>query len=113
MLNIDGRIEFAKASDAEEIAMLSREYIEYGLRWKYTPEHVKSLMKKPTNNVVVARKGEQFLGFGVMSYRNDDANLDLLAARQTYRRSGVARNIVEWLIEVAREEGVHSPTCLT
>ena len=56
MLNIDGRIEFAKASDAEEIAMLSREYIEYGLRWKYTLEHVKSLMKKPTNNVVVARK---------------------------------------------------------
>ncbi len=59
-------------------------------------------------NIIVARNDEKLLGFGIMTYRNNDANLDLLAVKQNYRRRGVARSIVEWLIEVALEAGVHS-----
>lgn len=65
-------------------------------------------MENTSKNVVVARNNKKLLGFGIMTYRNNDANLDLLAVKQNYRRRGVARNIVEWLIEVAMEAGVHS-----
>jgi ribosomal-protein-alanine N-acetyltransferase len=108
MLNLNPSIEFAKASDANEISILSRDYIEYGLRRKYTPERIRHLMQDTSKNVVVARDNKILLGFGIMTYRNNDANLDLLAVRQDCRRRGIARNIVEWLIAVAMEADVHS-----
>jgi len=108
MLNLDATIEFAQPSDAREIAELSREYIEYGLGWRYTPEKVASLITGKTKNVVVARRGHELMGFGIMTYRDESANLDLLAVKRGYRRRGVARQIVTWLIEVALSAGIHS-----
>jgi ribosomal-protein-alanine N-acetyltransferase len=108
MLSLNPTIEFARASDVDEISGLSRDYIEYGLRRKYTPERIRGLIEDTSKNIIVARNNEKLLGFGIMTYRNNDANLDLLAVKQNYRRRGVARSIVEWLIEVALEAGVHS-----
>jgi len=108
MYDLDTTIEFARPSDAREIAELSREYVEFGLGWRYTPEKITSLLKSNTKNVVVARRGDKLMGFGIMSYSSESANLDLLAVKRRYRRRGVARKIVTWLIEVARSADIHS-----
>lgn len=65
-------------------------------------------MESNSKNIVVARNNEMLLGFGIMTYRDDEANLDLLAVKQNFRRMGVARNIVGWLSEVAIVAGIHS-----
>jgi ribosomal-protein-alanine N-acetyltransferase len=65
-------------------------------------------MSQAAKNVVVARLGDKLLGFGIMSYDNDNANLDLLAVKTGYRRQGVGRQIVEWLVQVAGAAGAHS-----
>ena len=108
MFTLNPTIEFAKASDAREISVLSRDHIEYGLSRRYTPERIRRLLESKSKNIVVARNNETLLGFGIMTYRDDEANLDLLAVKQNYRRMGVARNIVEWLLEVAIVAGIHS-----
>jgi ribosomal protein S18 acetylase RimI-like enzyme len=106
VFRIDAKVEFATASDVDEIGALSREYVEYGLGWKYTPERLLKLIRNRTKNVVVARKGNKLAGFGIMSYSEDSANLDLLAVKIRYRRRGIGRQIVEWLEVVARTAGI-------
>jgi len=99
-------IEFARASDAGEIAELSRSYIEYDLGWDYTPEKISRLIRSQNRNVVIARDGKQLAGFGIMSYGESQANLDLLAVRVRYRYRGIGRWIVEWLEKVALTAGI-------
>jgi ribosomal-protein-alanine N-acetyltransferase len=108
MISLNPTIEFAKKSDANEISALSRDEIEHGLRRRYTPERIRELMESTSKNIVVARDKKTLLGFGIMTYRNNDANLDLLAVKDRYRGNGIARDIVEWLIAVAMEAGAHS-----
>ena len=103
-LSVD--VSFATSSDAAEIAQLSRKYIEYDLGWHYTPQRVKNLLKDAEKNVVVARKDDRLAGFGIMTYADQSANLDLLAVKLRYRRRGVGRRIVTWLEEVARTAGI-------
>lgn len=99
-------VEFAKVSDVTEIGDLSRKYIEYDLGWKYTPEKLKRIIKNRTINVVVARKGNKLVGFGIMTYHEEHANLDLLAVKIIYRRRGIGKQIVKWLEEVALTAGI-------
>ena len=106
MLRIDSKVEFATASDVDEIGVLSRQYVEYGLGWKYTPAKLLRLIQNRTKNVVVARSGSELAGFGIMTYDDDSANLDLLAVKVRYRGKGLGRQIVEWLVEVASNAGI-------
>ena len=99
-------IEFAKVSDVAEIGNLSRKYIEHDLGWKYIPEKLKKLIKHRSKNVVVARKGNKLVGFGIMTYHEEQANLDLLAVKLICRRRGNGRQIVKWLEEVALTGGI-------
>lgn len=101
MLSICTEIEFASVSDAVEISELSRKYIEYDLRRRYTPFRIRNLMRNASKNVVVARKDRDLVGFGIMTYREDSANLDLLAVEKLYRRRGVGTQVVQWLEKVA------------
>ena len=106
MLAICTDIEFATVSDAVEISELSRKYIEYDLRRVYTPSRIRYLMRNTSKNVVVARNERDLVGFGIMSYREDSANLDLLAVKKLYRRRGVGTQVVQWLEKVARTAGI-------
>ena len=99
-------IEFATDSDATEIAQLSRKYIEYNLSWKYKPSRIRESIRDRTKNVVVARDDHHLAGFGIMTYQDDHANLDLLAVKSGYRRRGVGRQLVQWLEEVAGTAGI-------
>lgn len=99
-------IEFAKAEDAVDIGNISRKSIEHDLHWKYTPKHIRQLIQNKKKNVVVARDGEKLLGFGIMTYDEEQANLDLLAVKNTHRRRGIGVQIVTWLEKVAHTAGV-------
>ncbi len=99
-------VEFAKFSDVTEIGNLSRKYIEHDLGWKYTPEKLKKIIKNRSKNVIVARKGNKLVGFGIMTYYEEQANLDLLAVKMIYRHRGIGKQIVKWLEEVALTAGI-------
>jgi ribosomal-protein-alanine N-acetyltransferase len=99
-------VEFATVSDATEISELSRKYIEYGLRKKYTPSYIRYLTGSASKNVVVARNNRALIGFGIMTYSEDSANLDLLAVKKLYRHRGVGTQVVQWLEKVALTAGI-------
>ncbi len=100
-------ISLAVRADAPAIAMLSRDAIERGLPWRWTPAHVMRAIDDRNTNVAVAREGEALLGFGIMHYSRDDAaHLQLLAVRADRRRSGVGSALLVWLEAVARVAGL-------
>ncbi|MEW8505310.1 MAG: GNAT family N-acetyltransferase [Candidatus Thiodiazotropha sp.] len=106
MIEDKTKIEFANSADANEIAIISKNDIEYGLGWKYTPARIARLIRDSSKNVVVARSDTLLLGFGIMTYGETQANLDLLAVKRGFRRMKVATQIVQWLEEVALNAGL-------
>jgi len=106
MLHSSTSIEFAAPTDSTDIANLSRVHIEYDLGWDYTPEKITRLIRDKNKNVVVAREAGLLTGFGIMTYREHQANLDLLAVKSRYRYQGIGRQIVLWLEEVALTAGI-------
>ena len=99
------RIGFARLSDANEIGVMSKNEIEHGLGWKYSPEKIATLIGDRSRNVVVARVGCSLAGFGIMTYYEDQANLDLLAVKQNFRRMRIGTHVVRWLEKAALTAG--------
>ena len=56
-------LRLARLADAGTIAQLSRDLIEYGLRWRWTPERVAASIRAPDVNVLVARVHDDMAGF--------------------------------------------------
>lgn len=105
MLATNIQIEFARLSDATEISQLSRDEIEFGLGWNYTAHKIIQIIGNKSKNIVIARYKGELAGFGVMTYRKDQANLDLLAVKTDYRRIKVGTKLVLWLEKVATTAG--------
>jgi ribosomal-protein-alanine N-acetyltransferase len=101
----DVDVRLAMLSDAAEIAVMSRDYIERGLPWTWTQERVAHCIRDPETNVVVAREKGVIIGFGIMFYASDDAHLLLFAVRRTHQRRGIGSAILRWLEDVARAAG--------
>jgi len=96
----------ARRSDVVEIARMSRDLIEDGLDWSWTPRRVEASVRRRDALVVVARAATRIAGFGIMRYRDDDAHLDLLGVAPDCRRYGVGRRLVEWLEQPALVAGI-------
>ena len=105
MLEDKTLIEFAAFSDAAEIGEMSKNDIEHGLGWKYNPERLVKLIGDSSKNVIVARMESKLVGFGIMTYHEDQANLDLLAVKRNFRRMKIGTQIVQWLEKVATTAG--------
>src|SRR3989304_5667066 len=99
-------LRLARLSDATTIANLSRDSIEYGLRWRWTPMRVAASIRAPDVNVLVACIRGKVAGFAIMRYGDDDAHLDLLAVAPPYRRLGIGRPLLEWLVQKAFRFGI-------
>jgi ribosomal-protein-alanine N-acetyltransferase len=99
-------LRLARPAEAATIANLSRDLIEYGLRWRWTPIRVAGCIRAPNVNVLVASVRENIVGFSIMRYGDNDAHLDLLAVAPTYRRAGVGRRLLEWLEKCAVIAGI-------
>jgi [ribosomal protein S18]-alanine N-acetyltransferase len=108
MISSELSLRLARPADATTIANLSRELIEYGLRWRWTPMRIAASIRDSDVNVLVACIRANIAGFAIMRYRDDDAHLDLLAVAPPYRRAGVGRQLLEWLEECAVVAGIFS-----
>jgi ribosomal-protein-alanine N-acetyltransferase len=96
----------ARPTDAAAIAQMSRDLIEAGLRWSWTPSRVAASVHNPNALVVVARAAARIAGFGIMRYGDDEAHLDLLGVAPEHRREGIGNRLVQWLEKPALLAGI-------
>jgi [ribosomal protein S18]-alanine N-acetyltransferase len=108
MTSFELSLRLARPADATPIANLSRDLIEYGLRWRWTPMRVAASIRAADVNVLVACVHGNIAGFAIMRYGDDDAHLELLAVAPPYRRAGVGRQLLEWLEKCAVVAGIFS-----
>ena len=90
-------IRLASASDAEDIAAMSRRLIEHGLPWSWQPPRVARAISSSNTNVAVVREQDELVGFGIMEYWDEDAHLVLFAVRPERQREGVGSSVLAWL----------------
>jgi [ribosomal protein S18]-alanine N-acetyltransferase len=101
-------IRLATDADAHAIAALSRDAIEHGLGWRYTPDRILAAMRSRTTNVAVLHARGCLLAAGVMNYGDTSAHLVLLGVRRTHRRQGMGRDLLAWLETCARTAGLRT-----
>src|SRR5512146_2361325 len=96
-LNVE--LGFASAGDAPEIARLARDLIEVGLGWGYRPQRIIELIRDTETITLVARARGRPAGFAVMRFGDERAHLILLAVAPAHQRRGIARRMIDWLLE--------------
>ena len=99
------QIRLAKTSDALLIAKMSRDLIESGLGWSWTPSRVSREIKATNSNVILSLEGNQVIGFAVMKYLDDEATLNLFGVHPKHRRKGVGTRMPKWLEQTALISG--------
>jgi ribosomal-protein-alanine N-acetyltransferase len=105
-MRVDAQIELARPGDARAIAQLSREVIEAGLSWRWTPGRVLRSLADANTNVIVAREGRcTRAGFALMKYGEHEAHLLLFAVQPALRRQGVGSALLDWLETTANTAG--------
>jgi [ribosomal protein S18]-alanine N-acetyltransferase len=100
------QIRLATARDSYRIAAMSRDLIEVGLGWSWTPARVRRSVDSRETSVAVATAGGGTVGFAIMDFGELTAHLDLLAVAPAYRRHGLGRRLVRWLEESAEVAGI-------
>ncbi len=101
-------LRLARAADARAIALMSRDLIETGLGWSYRPERIARLIRDRDTTTLVACRHEKPVGFAVMGFGDERAHLVLLAVHPGHHRQGIARRMMDWLVESAGVAGIAS-----
>jgi ribosomal-protein-alanine N-acetyltransferase len=96
----------ARSGDAREIAEMSRDLVEQGLSWSWTPARVQHFISGSDSSVIVARRERHIAGFAIMHFGDDVAHLNLLAVAPQHRRQGLGSQLMHWLTATAIEAGV-------
>jgi ribosomal-protein-alanine N-acetyltransferase len=99
-------IRLATAADATAIADMSRQYIESGLGWSWTPARIAAAIADRETNVALIDQPDGVLAFGIMHYADRTAHLALLAVDPAQRRRGIAARLVAWLEKCADTAGI-------
>lgn len=98
----------ARVHEARAMAEMSRQFIEAGLAWRYTPRRIAALIANPETVVLVAHDGARLQGFAVMQFGDELAHLVLLCVQPAQRRRSIGRRLTEWLLASARIAGMAS-----
>lgn len=98
----------ASLRDAQSIAVMSRDYIEQGLPWKYDAARIGAAIRRRDMTVLAAVDRTALAGFAIMEFGDERAHLTLMAVRPTHRRRGIGRGMFEWLLESAFTAGIES-----
>lgn len=101
----DCEIALARPADSRRIAMMSRDLVEHGLTWRWTPQRILRVIQDASINVAVARDKGDLAGFAVMQYKDDEAHLLLLAVDYAHRQKGVGSALMGWLEATALTAG--------
>lgn len=99
-------IGLARTGDAREIAEMSRDLVEQGLTWSWTPARVQHFISGAESSVVVARRERRIAAFAIMHFGDEVAHLNLLAVAPEHRRQGLGAQLMQWLTTTAIEAGV-------
>ncbi len=105
-------LTLARSGDAREIAEMSRDLVEHGLTWSWTPARVQHFICGADSSVVVARRppsrgdARRIAAFAIMHFGDEVAHLNLLAVAPAHRRQGLGRQLMDWLTATAIEAGV-------
>lgn len=99
-------LRLANSADARTIAVMSRDLIETGLDWSWTTKRVEKSIRGRDTIVLTANTDERLVGFAIMYFGDDQAHLNLLAVRPSYRRAGVGQQMMAWLEKSARVAGI-------
>lgn len=91
------QLRAAHRSEAAALASLSRQHVEHGLKWRWTPSRVRRQMDDPETMTLVASVGGNIAGFAIMHFGDLRAHLVLLAVEPRYRRSGIGQALLQWL----------------
>lgn len=92
--------------DATAIALMSRDLVEHGLAWRYTPGRIAASIRHRDTMVLVADADGQVGAFAIMEFGDERAHLVLLAVRPRFQRRGLARRMILWLEKSARTAGI-------
>ena len=104
----DITFRLARPVDVEPIAVMSRDLIESGLGWSWTPARVNRELRDRDSLVLTARNRRGLIGFAIMHFQDEDAHLNLLAVKPGHQRAGLGRGLVHWLEESALVAGISS-----
>lgn len=96
----------ARIGDAPAIAQLSRHVIESGLPWNWTTRRVAAQMRDRETLVVVAKAGNEMVGFAIAHFGMETVHLALLGIAATHQRQGIGRQIVAWVEDSAVVAGL-------
>jgi ribosomal-protein-alanine N-acetyltransferase len=100
-------IRLATLADAARIGEMSRDLIEHGLGWRWTPGSIRRCIRDAATNVAVAASEHgSVAGFAVMRYKDDEAHLILLGVDPGFRRRGIASALIAWLERAALTAGI-------
>jgi [ribosomal protein S18]-alanine N-acetyltransferase len=99
-------LRLAGPADAQAIAVMSRDLIETGLGWSWTPARVARSIANRDTATIVACHGPPVIGFAIMHFGDDRARLNLLAVHPRYQGAGLGRRMTVWLEESALVAGV-------
>jgi ribosomal protein S18 acetylase RimI-like enzyme len=94
-------LQLARERDAAAISRMSAALIEQDLPQAWTPERVLGHIRRSESVVLIAKSGQQLIGFAIMQFAEDSAHLNLLAVTKASRRRGIARQMLNWLHESA------------
>jgi ribosomal protein S18 acetylase RimI-like enzyme len=98
----------ARLAEAPTLAQMSRDLIEAGLGWRYTPRRLAALIADPETVTLVACAAQRIHGFAVMKFGDAEAHLILLCVRPSQRQRGIGRGLHQWLLDSTRVAGIVS-----
>lgn len=101
-------LKLATYKDATSISRMSAALIEYGLPKAWSPERIAHHIRRKDSVVLVAKSGEQIMGFAAMDFGDNTAHLNLFAVSTLARRQGIGRRMLEWLHQSAITVGTFS-----
>ncbi len=98
----------ASLAEAQAMAEMSRDLIESGLGWRYTAQRVALLIGDAECTALLACSATGIHGFAIMQFGDERAHLTLLCVRPAQRRLGIARSLLDWLVQSAQVAGIAS-----
>jgi ribosomal protein S18 acetylase RimI-like enzyme len=101
-------LRLARPADAAAMAAMSRDFIEAGLAWRYSPARIARLIAHREVSSLVADDGSGPQGFAIMEFGDERAHLVLLCVQPALRRRGLGRHMIEWMLRSAQVAGMAS-----
>jgi len=98
----------ARLQDAQAMAQMSRDLVEAGLPWRYTPARMSALIRDAEAMALLACDGQHLRGMAVMQFLDEHAHLSLLCVQPSHQRQGLGWRLMDWLEASARVAGIGS-----